>query len=80
VESILRGNRTLLKNAQSLVSSIKMELLDQPILYKNFLEGLINFSTGAWSKYQAIDIIQKSIKNCSSEIQIQLKQLLANTI
>ena len=77
VEGILRGNRVLLKNAQSFVSSIKMELLDQPVQYKNFLEGLIKFSTGAWSKDHAIEVLQRSIKTCKEEFRDQLSQILS---
>ena len=77
VESILRGNRALLKNAQSLVSSVKMELLDQPIRYKKFLEGLIKFSTGAWSKDKAIEVIQQSLASLNEELRHQLDELLS---
>ena len=77
VESILRGNRALLKNAQSFVSSVKMELLDQPIRYKKFLEGLIKFSTGAWSKVKAIEVLQQSVASLNEELRHQLDELLS---
>tara|TARA_B100000780_G_C20680194_1_gene270687 strand:+ start:249 stop:458 length:210 start_codon:yes stop_codon:yes gene_type:complete len=66
----------LLKNAQSFVSSVKMSLLDEPARYKNFLQGFVKFSTGVWSKEQAIDAIQKVLRTCDETLKIQLQQIL----
>ena len=76
VESILRSNRTLLKNAQSFVNSVKMALLDEPARFKNFLEGLIKFSSGQWSKDRAVSVIQKELLTFPA-LKIQLQQILS---
>jgi|TARA_B110000208_G_C11602899_1_gene370718 hypothetical protein len=54
-----------------------MALLDEPARYKKFLESLIKFSSGVWSKEQAISTIQKELRTLDPSLKVKLQQILS---